>query len=276
MFSLIVSSGLQHAHSGSIWASRVFSHTEDSVEKALKTNGKIDIGRLLTFPTILMEEGDGAEVAAVCWLSRIELVDRDYQFNFSVDADIPRFTNADLHEMAADLKIGSWQFNTNHWSVKDVDLFQVFYRHKFRSKAKPEVFKLSDNPINPRLVSVMMPFSGNCAEVYKSLEFALKASDYECSRADNFWQHAHIMQDIIELICTSRVVICDLTGKNPNVFYEAGIAHTLGKEVMLITQNIEDVPFDLRSLRCLIYLNNQEGREALCKSVLSRLRTVTG
>ena len=57
------------------------------------------------------------------------------------------------------------------------------------------------------------------------------------------------MHDILELISTSKVIICDLSGKNPNVFYEAGIAHTLGKEVILITQHESDVPFDLRPLR---------------------------
>ena len=82
------------------------------------------------------------------------------------------------------------------------------------------------------------------------------------------------MHDIIELICTSKVVICDLSGKNPNVFYEAGIAHTLGKEVMLITQNMEDVPFDLRALRCITYLNNQEGCDHLAKEVVARLQRV--
>ena len=93
-------------------------------------------------------------------------------------------------------------------------------------------------------------------------------------RADNFWLHAHIMQDIIELICTSKVIICDLSGKNPNVFYETGIAHTLGKEVILITQHIDDVPFDLRALRFITYLNNEEGRARLAADILARLATV--
>jgi hypothetical protein len=51
------------------------------------------------------------------------------------------------------------------------------------------------------------------------------------------------------MMLRSRVVICDCTGRNPNVFYEIGIAHTLGREVILITQNPEDIPFDLRHLR---------------------------
>lgn len=51
----------------------------------------------------------------------------------------------------------------------------------------------------------------------------------------------------------ARIVIADLTGKNPNVFYEVGVAHTVGENVILITQRIEDVPFDLRHLRHIQY-----------------------
>ena len=49
-----------------------------------------------------------------------------------------------------------------------------------------------------------------------------------------------------------------VTGRFPNVFYEARIAHTLGREVILITQNENDIPFDLRHLRYVRYLNNAE------------------
>ena len=78
----------------------------------------------------------------------------------------------------------------------------------------------------------------------------------------------------MSLIDRSRVVICDCTGRNPNVFYEIGIAHTLGREVISITQNPEDIPFDLRHLRYVHYLNNAEGRQALCAALEARLNTV--
>ncbi|MDE2364140.1 MAG: hypothetical protein KGM42_15795 [Hyphomicrobiales bacterium] len=120
----------------------------------------------------------------------------------------------------------------------------------------------------------MMPFSAEFDGVYQSIKAVLEGASYECRRADDFWLHAHIMQDVVELICTSRVVICDLSGKNPNVFYEIGIAHTVGKEVILITQHMDDVPFDLRALRCIIYHNNQEGRGKLAADVLARMKTI--
>jgi hypothetical protein len=84
------------------------------------------------------------------------------------------------------------------------------------------------------------------------------------------------MQDIVSLIDRSRVVICDCTGRNPNVFYEIGIAHTLGREVILITQNPVDIPFDLRHLRYVPYLNNAEGRQELASTLETKLTTIIG
>jgi hypothetical protein len=81
---------------------------------------------------------------------------------------------------------------------------------------------------------------------------------------------------VVALIDRSRIVVCDCSGRNPNVFYEAGIAHTLGREVILITQNDQDIPFDLRHLRYIRYLNNAEGRAALTQQLQARMQTLLG
>jgi len=65
--------------------------------------------------------------------------------------------------------------------------------------------------------------------------------------------------------------LCDCTGRNPNVFYEAGIAHTLGREVILITQNEQDIPFDLRHRRYIRYLDNVEGRDVLTVALQAKM-----
>jgi hypothetical protein len=61
------------------------------------------------------------------------------------------------------------------------------------------------------------------------------------------------------------------------VFYETGIAHTVGKEVILITQNMDDVPFDLRHLRCILYEYTPRGVQILetnLKNTISNIRVV--
>lgn len=60
------------------------------------------------------------------------------------------------------------------------------------------------------------------------------------------------------------------------MYYEAGIAHTLGHEVILITQSEHDIPFDLRHLRYIRYLNNAEGRAALTGALQARMLTLLG
>jgi hypothetical protein len=86
------------------------------------------------------------------------------------------------------------------------------------------------------------------------------------------WENAAVIQDAVSLIDRSKVVICDCTGRNPNVFYDIGIAHTLGREVVLITQAEADIPFDLRHLRYVQYLNNGECLNALGARPEPRLR----
>ena len=80
-----------------------------------------------------------------------------------------------------------------------------------------------------------------------------------------------ITHDMIRNIAKSDLVIVDITGANPNVFYETGIAHTLCKHVIPITQSSSDVPFDLRHHRYIRYHNNGEGRVKLQQDLQRRL-----
>jgi hypothetical protein len=159
--------------------------------------------------------------------------------------------------------------------VKDVDLYGVVHSSILTPGSGPKVFRLpTELSVEPDLVAVMMPFSGSFDGVYAALKEAVVAADMRCSRADDIWVNSHIIDDVINLIWRARVVIADLSGKNPNVFYEAGVAHTLGREVIQITQTMKDVPFDLRGIRTLPYLNNGEGLSDLKPRVTDRLRSL--
>jgi hypothetical protein len=68
------------------------------------------------------------------------------------------------------------------------------------------------------------------------------------------------------------VVVVDFTGKNANVMYETGIAHTLGKHVVPISQSLDDVPFDMRHHRVARYLANREGFAALRATLKEKLK----
>lgn len=75
--------------------------------------------------------------------------------------------------------------------------------------------------------------------------------DYQCKRAQSFY--GNIIKSIIDGLNRSDIVIADLTDKNPNVFYELGVRHTLRGSTMLISQSIDDVPSDLKSYATIIY-----------------------
>lgn len=139
---------------------------------------------------------------------------------------------------------------------------------------QPTVFKIPDEAQDLNLVSVMMPFSTQFGPVYDAIKSAARTVGLNCMRADDIWQDSVLIQDIFSLIVRSRIVVCDFSDKNPNVFYEAGIAHTLGKHVVPITQNGGDVPADLRHHRYLPYHNNGEGLKTLESQLASRLSSI--
>lgn len=138
----------------------------------------------------------------------------------------------------------------------------------------PSIFQIPNGSIDSNLISVMMPFGQELSPVYESIKEASAKAGFKCKRADDIWNHSTVIQDVFSLIFHSYVVVCDFTGKNPNVFYEAGIAHTLGKHVVPITQSAGDIPFDLQHHRYAIYLNNGEGRDKLRDELTSRFSTL--
>ncbi len=101
---------------------------------------------------------------------------------------------------------------------------------------------------------VLMPFAEPYNACYERIfKPALRDAGYEVTRADDLFAPRPIMVDIAQSIKDSDLVLCEMSGKNPNVFYELGLAHALGKPVILVSQDKEDIPFDLRHIRVLLY-----------------------
>jgi hypothetical protein len=94
-------------------------------------------------------------------------------------------------------------------------------------------------------------------------------------RADDMFGQG-VMEDIYEGIVTAHLILADCTGKNPNVLYELGIAHSLGKRTALLSQREEDIPFDLRRFRFCIYEDNSSGYPRLESYLQETLREAFG
>ena len=253
---------------------RVFEYTDDVLVERFKPGGNPDLAALTAFPTLFVEETSGTpdQVARVGTITRARITGPNIALEYAYDLGTSSLPNKRLREFAADLGIEDFEFYRTHWSVKDEDLFRVLLRNSQPRRQRPTIFQLTEHEsIEPNLVSAMMPFHPSFDAVYATLRRTAEAVGLRCRRADDIWENPAIIQDIVSLIDRSRVVICDCTDRNPNVFYEIGIAHTLGREVILITQIAADIPFDLRHLRFVQYLNNSEGLDELSNRLRARL-----
>jgi len=111
-------------------------------------------------------------------------------------------------------------------------------------------------------IFVVMPFEPSLRPIYedhiRKIAIHLKVT---VGRADDFFTAHAVVDDIWAAVYRSKLIIADCTGRNPNVFYEIGMAHTVGKPVILTTQNEADVPFDLRSVRYIHYAYTPRGMQ---------------
>lgn len=267
---------------GTMNRTRVFEHTVDYLSERFKpggVKGTLDVAGVRGIPALFAGEshGDQPQFVRLGAITNVTIVGKDYQVEYVYDVDVPPIMQARLVQLAPELAIDEWEFSRNHWAIKDVDLYRVLLKSGIKPPPRePTVFQLAPPPIDENLVSVMMPFAANFANVYTAIQGVAAELDMTCQRADDIWIHTHIIQDVVSLISKAKVVICDLSGRNPNVFYEAGIAHAIGAEVILISQHQTDVPFDLRHIRYINYLPNAEGIAVLAADLKRRMQTVTG
>jgi hypothetical protein len=122
---------------------------------------------------------------------------------------------------------------------------------------------------------VLMPFGGHYDSYYVAIyKPGLEAAGFVVQRADDIFVPQPIIKDIQRAIAQADVILCEMSGRNPNVFYELGLAHAIGKPVILLCDNLSDVPFDLQHIRTIPYDCHTPDwasklRDAIRKSVFS-------
>jgi hypothetical protein len=111
---------------------------------------------------------------------------------------------------------------------------------------------------------VIMPFAEKYRSLYETfIKKLLSDLGLETKRADEIFGTNPIIQDILDNIQKSRLIIAFVTESNPNVLYEIGVAHTLKKDVIILTPDVNKLPFDIRHLRCIQYDDSLAGSEKL-------------
>jgi hypothetical protein len=275
----------------------VHEHTTDAIEERFQKFDDAAVRELRSFPCLFTYESGGTDPARVGWITGIRTRANSLVIEYKFEELVPPIPATEITKLMNALDIGKMEIYRAHWAVKDVDLFPVLIRagligagaislqppgreprmlglHMANMVVSPKVFRIPTNYPDPNLVSVMMPFGPEFNGVYASIIASCDALSLTCQRADKVWEHSEVIQDVFSLIFRSRFVVCDFTGQNPNVFYEAGVAHTLGRPVIPISQNKSDVPFDLQHHRYVRYLANAEGLKELSGTVTGRLRTL--
>ena len=125
-------------------------------------------------------------------------------------------------------------------------------------------------------VFVAMPFSAPLKVVYSGpIKVACKRLKLSVERGDDIFSASDIVSDIWEAIYNAGAMVADCTDRNPNVFYEIGMADTLGTPVILISQSDDDIPFDVTHVRYIRYDNTVSGLRKL-ESVLHKTLKAVG
>lgn len=123
----------------------------------------------------------------------------------------------------------------------------------------------SDLTVDDKLVFVLTPFHDNYQETYEVIRSLCTEAGFRCLRGDEQFVAGDILAHILQLLVQARLVIANIDGRNPNVFYELGFAHALDKSTIMVARTAADLPFDIRTKRILLYDNYEQ--------LQSRLRT---
>jgi len=146
-----------------------------------------------------------------------------------------------------------------------------------RSSMYPKTFLTQNTLLEEKgTVFVLMPFASDFDPVFAAIKRTLEGPELllHCYRADEVYKPEAIIESILRGIVTAELIVADVTGRNPNVFYELGIAHVVKDNCIILTQTMDDVPFDLRHLRCIVYENTLKGGEQLRLALSNAVRSV--
>ena len=131
--------------------------------------------------------------------------------------------------------------------------------------------------MSKRSCFVAMPFSDRTLtphgiapwnELYVDhIKPAVERAELRCFRADEIARPGSITADVVEAVASSFLVVAEMTGQNPNVFYELGVRHALSRRTILLSQSAADIPFDLRDSRAIIYSFTPRGAKQLEQAI---------
>ena len=188
--------------------------------------------------------------------------------NYELDTEI-RF-QISIKGSQIDLLINNIVLCSANISVKDSPI-----EFATASTGEFDLYNIVKHSSKPRAF-VVMQFSKEYDDLYEEvIRPVTEKYGYECIRADEYYTGTPILNDIIKSIKDSSIVIAEITPDNPNVFYEIGYSHAIGKPTILLCDKIRDkLPFDISSFRTLFYENTIAGKKKVENSLMKYLENV--
>lgn len=171
-----------------------------------------------------------------------------------------------IAELSKELSVNTDRFNSiNHLLVDAQNsYFKKGYEtaNAWSGESKIDFFKsigvkLADS-VDDTLAFVLTPFNDKYEDQYIAIKSVAIELGFKCTRGDDSIVSTNILTHIIEQLSRARIVIANISGRNPNVFYELGIAHALGKSVLIVSESLADIPFDVNSSRILAFDNEKD------------------
>ena len=125
---------------------------------------------------------------------------------------------------------------------------------------------------NPTQVFVLMPFRAELEPIYQIIKEAGQRAGLRIMRADEMVAPGQITAQVSDAIARAGLIVADITSQNPNVLFEIGMATSLGKNILIISQDRERIPFDIADQRVIFYENTIRGAETLREQLTSAMQ----
>ncbi|ENJ8203597.1 hypothetical protein V4V60_003922 [Vibrio mimicus] len=148
--------------------------------------------------------------------------------------------------------------NESRW--KDTNHLVVSAQENKSSSKRDSFLAINGVPenvvIDSKSVFVLTPYHEKFSETYSVIKETCQSVGLVAKRGDEEHISGDILAHTLKLMTKARLVIANIDGRNPNVFYELGIAHALNKDVIIISSSLDDIPVDVKSNRIVLYGKN--------------------
>ena len=154
----------------------------------------------------------------------------------------------------------------DHW--RDNNCLALSGSSVFSSHDIDKICGMNRLPIKKGMAFMLMPFTDEAIVAYQACKSVMENLGYKLKKSDDDFVKGNLLEHIVSLIIEAELIIADLDGKNPNVYYELGISHALGKQTILISSYQPDqIPFNVMGNYIVFFKEEGDLREKLAEIV---------